>query len=72
MKKPDVIIIEGRAYSWRRIAELRRRQLEAWKAAKGEQPALFRLETDCRPAPARSAAGRYREPLLFDERGEPK
>ena len=33
MKRPDTIMIEGRAYSWRKILELRRAQIEAWKAA---------------------------------------
>jgi len=56
---------DGRAYSWQRLVELRRRQLEAWKAARGAQPALFELKDDCRPAAERTAAGRYREPTLF-------
>jgi hypothetical protein len=30
-----------------------------------QQPALFELRDDCRPATDRSAAGRYREPSLF-------
>lgn len=66
MKKPDTIVIEGRAYSWRVILELRRAQLEAWKAAQPQQPALFPLKQDCRPKAERSAAGRYREPSLLE------
>ena len=66
MSRPDNIIIDGRAYRWRDIVELRRQQLEAWKAARPEQPALFALKEDCRPAAERSAAGRYREPSLLD------
>jgi hypothetical protein len=58
-------MIEGRAYSWRAILELRREQLEAWKAARPEQPALFDLKDDRRPESERSAAGRYREPTLM-------
>ncbi len=65
MKKPDTIIIDGRAYSWRDLCERRRQQLEAWKAAQPQQPALFDLKHDSRPAAERSAAGRYREPTLL-------
>lgn len=64
-KRPDTIIIEGRAYSWRAILELRRQQIEAWKAARPEQPALFDLKTDCRPKVERTATGRYSEPTLL-------
>ena len=57
MKRPDVIVIEGRAYSWRVILELR------W--AQPQQSPLFELKEDRRPAAERSAAGRYREPTLL-------
>ncbi len=43
MKRPDTIMIEGRAYSWRAILELRRAQIQAWKAAQPHQHALFEL-----------------------------
>jgi hypothetical protein len=66
MSHPDKIVIDGRAYRWRDIVELRRQQLEAWKAARPEQPALFALKVDSRPAAERLAAGRYREPSLLD------
>ena len=65
MKRPDTIMIEGRAYSWRVLLALRREQLEAWRAARPEQPALFELKEDRRPEAERSADGRYREPGLF-------
>lgn len=65
MAKPDTLLIDGHAFSWQRICELRRAQLEAWRAEQMRQPALFELKTDCRPATERSAAGRYREPTLF-------
>ncbi len=42
MKRPDTIIIEGRAYSWRVILELRRAQLEAWKAAQPQPASAIR------------------------------
>lgn len=65
MKKPDTIVIEGRAYSWRVILELRRAQIETWKAAQPRQPALFELALDHRPKTERTAAGRYCEPTLL-------
>ena len=37
--------------------------------AKAEQPPLFELLEDCRPASERSAAGRYSEPSLFSRIG---
>ncbi|MBV8978189.1 MAG: hypothetical protein JO261_04380 [Alphaproteobacteria bacterium] len=70
MSRPDTILIDGRAYRWRDIVELRRQQLEAWKAARPEQPALFALKTDSRPATDSTAAGRYREPSLLDGLGQ--
>ena len=66
MAKPDTIIVNGHAFSWQQLCELRRQQLEAWKAAHGEQPALFELRDDCRPQAERTAAGRYLEPSLLD------
>jgi hypothetical protein len=49
MAKPDTIIVDGHAFSWQRLCELRREQLEAWRLSQPEQP----------------ATGRYREPTLF-------
>ena len=66
MARPDTFILDGHAYSWRRLCELRRQQLAAWAATQPDQPALFELKTDRRPAADRSAAGRYTEPNLFD------
>jgi len=65
MAKPDTLIVDGHALSWRRIVEIRRQQLEAWKAAQMTQPALFELKTDSRPLAERTAAGRYQEPSLL-------
>jgi hypothetical protein len=65
MAKPDTLMVEGHAFSWQRLCELRRQQLEAWKGAQSEQPTLFELKDDCRPVAERTAAGRYREPTLF-------
>jgi len=66
MRKPDILVVDGHAFSWRRLCELRRRQMETWKDAEGRQPALFELHRDCRPRAERCAAGRYREPSLLE------
>ena len=70
MTKRDTILIGGYAYSWQEICELRRRQLDARKAAQPRQLALFELKDDSRPIAERTAAGRYREPTLLSWLGE--
>ena len=65
MKAPDRIVIEGRAYSWKNIIDLRRAQLEEWQALQPKQPALFEMKHDRRPEAERSAAGRFQEPTLL-------
>jgi hypothetical protein len=62
----DVFMLEGRAYSWRALCELRRRQLEAARKARGTQATLFELYEDRRPASQRHPSSRYAEPLLFE------
>jgi hypothetical protein len=62
----DTFIVDGRAYSWRRLCELRRAQVEAQNRARARQLALFPLVDDHRPASQGDAAGRYLEPTLFD------
>jgi hypothetical protein len=75
MARPDSILIDGRAYSWRELCEQRRQQIEAWRLAQGLQPALFEFREDHRPAAERTAAGRYQEPtflaLMTSERERP-
>ena len=66
MSRPANIIIEGRAYRWRDILDMRRQQIAAWKAARPDQPALFPLIEDSRPKSDRTAVGRYSEPSLLD------
>jgi hypothetical protein len=66
----DLFMLEGRAYSWRQLRELRRAQLEALRKARGAQPALFELHEDCRPRSQRTASGRYAEPGLLDRASE--
>jgi hypothetical protein len=62
----DTLIVDGRAYSWRRLCELRRAQLEAQNRARLCQLALFELHEDCRPVTQRNAADRYQQPSLLD------
>jgi hypothetical protein len=66
MARPDTIVIDGRAYSWRALIEQRKAQLETWRKAQGAQPALFPLVEDSRPKSERTAAGRYQEPTLLE------
>ena len=66
MARPDILYVDGHAFSWRRLCDLRRRQMEAWAKAEGWQPALFELKTDCRPRAERTADGRYRQPSLLE------
>lgn len=66
LRKPDILFIDGRAYSWRRLCELRKAQLEAWRKAKAQQPALFALKNDSRPSRERTASGRFAQPSLLD------
>jgi hypothetical protein len=63
MSAPRFIEIDGKRHLWRDIVRLRQEQRRA--AAKAQQPALFELRDDSRPATHRTAAGRYREPSLF-------
>jgi hypothetical protein len=63
MPAPRFIEIDGKRHLWRDIVKLRQEQRRAH--AKAEQPPLFELREDCRPATERTAAGRYREPSLF-------
>jgi hypothetical protein len=63
--RPDTLIVDGHAFSWQRLLELRRQQLEAWQAEQCRQFKLFELKDDCRPEADRTADGRYREPGLF-------
>jgi hypothetical protein len=67
MSAPTFIKIEGRRYLWRDILRLRQEQRRAYAAA--EQPHLFELHEDIRPAFERTAAGRYCEPSLFSRLG---
>jgi hypothetical protein len=63
--KPDILFVDGHAFSWQRLLELRRQQLETWQARQCRQPTLFELKDDCRPQSENTAAGRYREPTFL-------
>lgn len=65
MKRPDTLIVDGHAFSWKRLCELRKAQLEAWRAAQPSQPVLFELKEDARPRSERTASGRYAAPTLM-------
>jgi hypothetical protein len=61
MALPRFIDIDGRRYLWRDLVALRRAQATPAE----QQPTLFTLREDHRPAGERNAAERYREPSLF-------
>lgn len=65
MRYPPFIRLDGKAYRWSDVLAARRAQLEAWRKP-AEQPTLFPLVEDHRPAPSRTAAGRYLQPCLFE------
>jgi hypothetical protein len=65
MPKPDVLVVDGRGLSWQRLCELRRQQIEAWRAAQAQQLTLFEMHEDQRPAAERTTRRRYEEPTLF-------
>jgi hypothetical protein len=65
MAKPDTLVVDGHAFSWQRLLELRRAQLDVWQAEQARQLTLFELRQDCRPEAERTAAGRYREPRFL-------
>jgi hypothetical protein len=66
MSAPKFIQIEGKRFLWRDLVKLRQEQRRA--AAEPQQPPLFELRDDCKPATERTAAGRYLEPSLFSLR----
>jgi len=59
MAKSDTITQTVTPISWQQLCELRRQQLEAWKAAQPTQPAQFRSEG--RLPPCRRTDGRRKE-----------
>jgi hypothetical protein len=68
MPLPRFIDIDGHRYLWRDLVALRRAQA----TPRAEQPALFELRDDSRPAGERSAAERYQAPSLFTQMARPE
>jgi len=64
MSFPKTIEINGQRFLWRDLLKIRREQRKALRVA---QPVLFELHDDSRPASERTAAGRFREPSLFNQ-----
>lgn len=63
MKRPATLLIDGKPYLWRDLLKLRREQRE--QCRRPDQPTLFAIKDDRRPAAQRTAAGRYAQPSLF-------
>jgi hypothetical protein len=64
--KPDLLIVDGHGFSWQRLCELRRQQLEAWRENHARQLTLFELRDDSRPHAERTASARYEQPTFLD------
>ena len=58
------VLIDNKRYEWKEILRLRRQQTEAERRA--QQPTLFELRDDTRPASQQTARGRYEQPTLFN------
>jgi hypothetical protein len=52
-----IIIIDGHAFNWQRICDLRRAQLEAWRADQTRQLTLFKLTPSAPPAVINAIVG---------------
>jgi hypothetical protein len=63
MAVPKYLNLDGKLYAWRALLGLRREQREQGK--REQQPTLFELKGDRRPATERTARDRYFEPSLF-------
>jgi hypothetical protein len=63
---PDLLLVDGHGFSWKRLVLLRKQQVEVVRAAQARQLALFAMHEDHRPAAALSSAQRYAEPSLLD------
>ena len=60
---PKFIEIDGKRYAWKDIVRLRREQIEAERHM--QQPTLFEVRNNSRPASQQTARGRHGEPTLF-------
>lgn len=59
------VTLDGRTYRMRDINRIYKEQ-RAEERKRNSQPALFELYEDARPKSQKTAAGRLREPSLFD------
>lgn len=66
MPKPETLVVDGHGFSWQRLCELRRQQLEAWRAEQARQLTLFPMHDDRRPEGERTATRRYLEPTMLE------
>jgi hypothetical protein len=66
MAKPETLVVDGRGFNWQRLCELRRQQLDAWRASQAQQLTLFAMREDCRPDSERTSAGRYEAPTMLE------
>jgi hypothetical protein len=64
--KPETLVVDGHAFNWQRLCELRRQQLETWRASQAQQLTLFAMHEDCRPECERASARRYEEPTMLE------
>jgi hypothetical protein len=66
MAKPETLVVDGHGFNWQRLCELRRQQLEAWRAEQARQLALFEVHDDHRPMTERTPAQRYEAPTMLE------
>jgi hypothetical protein len=66
MSRPETLVVDGHGFNWQRLCELRRQQLEAWRASEARQLALFAMQEDWRPKAERTANGRYEQPTMLE------
>ena len=57
------VLIDNKRYEWKEILRLRREQTRDQRPV--QQPTLFEVRNDSRPASQQTARGRYEEPTLF-------
>ena len=57
------VCIDNKRYEWKEIVRLRRQQTRDQRHV--QQPTLFELRDDSRPASQQTARGRYEQPTLF-------
>lgn len=61
--RPVFIVIDGKRIAWRDILRMRIEQ----RRQQPQQPTLFPLKDDTKPASQSTAVGRYTKRLLFED-----